>query len=95
MNSDLKICPAPAFVIAVLANTDFPSASRIADFIANRLPNDEVALEAWTGLRVQKRRVRTIRLQGASVIVNCARNLATPSGNAGSDCDWRHRIRSD
>ena len=38
MNGELKICPGPGYVIAVLANTDPPSASRVADFITNRLP---------------------------------------------------------
>lgn len=38
MNGDLKICPAPGYVIAVLANVDPPAASRVSDFIANRLP---------------------------------------------------------
>ncbi|HKO62412.1 MAG TPA: serine hydrolase domain-containing protein [Pyrinomonadaceae bacterium] len=38
MNGELKICPAPGYVIAVLANTDPPAASRVADFITNRLP---------------------------------------------------------
>jgi len=38
MNGDLKICPAPGYVVAVLANLDPPAASRISDFIANRLP---------------------------------------------------------
>ena len=38
MNGELKICPAPDYVIAVLSNLDPPAASRVADFIANRLP---------------------------------------------------------
>jgi len=38
MNGELKICPGPGYVIAVLANMDPPAASRVADFIANRLP---------------------------------------------------------
>ena len=38
MNGDLKICPGPGYVIAVLANLDPPAASRVSDFIANRLP---------------------------------------------------------
>jgi CubicO group peptidase (beta-lactamase class C family) len=38
MNGDLKICPATGYVIAVLANLDPPAASRVSDFIANRLP---------------------------------------------------------
>jgi CubicO group peptidase (beta-lactamase class C family) len=38
MNGDLEICPGPVYVIAVLANLDPPAASRISDFITNRLP---------------------------------------------------------
>ena len=38
MNGDLRICPGPGYVIAVLANLDPPAASRISDFVANRLP---------------------------------------------------------
>src|SRR5687768_4125302 len=38
MNGELKICPGSGYVIAVLANTDPPGASRVADFITNRLP---------------------------------------------------------
>jgi hypothetical protein len=38
MNGDLKICPGPGYVIAVLANMDPPAAGRVADFITNRLP---------------------------------------------------------
>ena len=38
MNGELKICPATGYVIAVLANMDPPVASRVADFITNRLP---------------------------------------------------------
>ena len=38
MNGDLKICPAGGYIIAVLANMDPPAASRVSDFIANRLP---------------------------------------------------------
>ncbi len=38
MNGDLAICPGPGYVIAVLANVDPPAASRISDFITNRLP---------------------------------------------------------
>ena len=38
MNGELKICPGPGYVIAVLANMDPPAASRAADFITNRLP---------------------------------------------------------
>jgi D-alanyl-D-alanine carboxypeptidase len=38
MNGDLKIFPQSGYVIAVLANMDPPSAGRISDFIAARLP---------------------------------------------------------
>jgi hypothetical protein len=38
MNGELKICSGPGYVIAVLANMDPPVASRVADFITNRLP---------------------------------------------------------
>jgi CubicO group peptidase (beta-lactamase class C family) len=38
MNGELKICPSSGYVVAVLANMDPPAASRVADFIANRLP---------------------------------------------------------
>ena len=38
MNGELKICPGPGYVIAVLGNMDPPAASRVADFITNRLP---------------------------------------------------------
>jgi CubicO group peptidase (beta-lactamase class C family) len=38
MNGDLKICPSAGYVIAVLANLDPPAASRVSDFVANRLP---------------------------------------------------------
>jgi CubicO group peptidase (beta-lactamase class C family) len=38
MNGDLQICPQSGYVIAVLANIDPPAASRISEFIANRLP---------------------------------------------------------
>ncbi len=40
MNGELKICPCPGYVIAVLANMDPPGASRVADFITNRLPKE-------------------------------------------------------
>ena len=39
MNGDLKICPSSGYVIAVLSNLDPPAASRVADFITNRLPS--------------------------------------------------------
>ena len=38
MNGDLEICPASGYVVAVLANLDPPAASRISEFITNRLP---------------------------------------------------------
>jgi D-alanyl-D-alanine carboxypeptidase len=38
MNGDLEICSASGYVVAVLANMDPPAASRISDFITNRLP---------------------------------------------------------
>jgi len=37
MNGELKICPGPGYVVAVLANLDPPAATRVADFITNRL----------------------------------------------------------
>jgi CubicO group peptidase (beta-lactamase class C family) len=39
MNGELKICPTQGYVVAVLANLDPPAASRVADFITNRLPS--------------------------------------------------------
>ena len=38
MNGELKICPGPGYIVAVLANMDPPAASRVADFVTNRLP---------------------------------------------------------
>jgi len=38
MNGDLKICPEAGYVVAVLANLDPPAATRVSDFISNRLP---------------------------------------------------------
>lgn len=38
MNGDLEICPSDGYVIAVLSNLDPPAASRVADFVTNRLP---------------------------------------------------------
>ncbi len=38
MNGELKICPGPGYVVAVLSNLDPPAAQRVADFITNRLP---------------------------------------------------------
>jgi CubicO group peptidase (beta-lactamase class C family) len=38
MNGDLKICPKPGYIIAVLANVDPPAAQRASNFAANRLP---------------------------------------------------------
>ncbi len=41
MNGDLEMCPGADYVVAVLANMDPPAATRIADFITNRLPAAE------------------------------------------------------
>jgi CubicO group peptidase (beta-lactamase class C family) len=38
MNGELQIYPQSGYVIAVLANLDPPAASRVSEFIANRLP---------------------------------------------------------
>ena len=38
MNGDLQIFPHSHYVIVVLSNLDPPAASRISDFIVNRLP---------------------------------------------------------
>lgn len=38
MNGDLKFSPDSGYIVAVLANLDPPAATRIADFIAARLP---------------------------------------------------------
>ena len=38
MNGDLEICPGTGYTVVVLSNIDPPAASRIADFITNRLP---------------------------------------------------------
>ena len=38
MNGELKICPGTGYVVAVLANLDPSAATRVADFITNRLP---------------------------------------------------------
>jgi len=38
MNGDLKICPGAGYVVAVLANLDPPAASRVSEFVLNRLP---------------------------------------------------------
>jgi CubicO group peptidase (beta-lactamase class C family) len=38
MNGDLKVCPGPGYVVAVLSNMDPPAASRESDFITNRIP---------------------------------------------------------
>jgi D-alanyl-D-alanine carboxypeptidase len=40
MNGELEIYPQNGYVIAVLANLDPPAASRVSDFVGNRLPND-------------------------------------------------------
>jgi hypothetical protein len=38
MNGELRIYPDSGYVIAVLANMDPPAATRVADFIGERLP---------------------------------------------------------
>ena len=38
MNGELRICPGPGYVIAVLANMDPPVAGSASDFVLNRLP---------------------------------------------------------
>jgi D-alanyl-D-alanine carboxypeptidase len=38
MNGDLQIYPRSGYVISVLSNLDPPAASRVSDFVANRLP---------------------------------------------------------
>lgn len=40
MNGDLQIYPQSGYVIAVLSNLDPPAASRVSEFIANRLPKN-------------------------------------------------------
>jgi D-alanyl-D-alanine carboxypeptidase len=40
MNGELQIYPQSGYVIAVLANLDPPAASRVSEFIANRLPKN-------------------------------------------------------
>ena len=40
MNGDLEIYPQNGYVIAVLSNLDPPAASRISDFVCNRLPKN-------------------------------------------------------
>jgi CubicO group peptidase (beta-lactamase class C family) len=40
MNGDLEVYPQNGYVIAVLSNLDPPTASRISDFISNRLPKN-------------------------------------------------------
>jgi CubicO group peptidase (beta-lactamase class C family) len=40
MNGELEIYPQNGYVIAVLANLDPPAASRVSDFVENRLPKD-------------------------------------------------------
>ncbi|MGC1186378.1 MAG: hypothetical protein WA871_03200 [Candidatus Acidiferrales bacterium] len=40
MNGDLVIYPQSSYVIVVLSNLDPPAASRISDFIENRLPTN-------------------------------------------------------
>jgi CubicO group peptidase (beta-lactamase class C family) len=39
MNGDLKFSPDSGYIVAILANLDPPAATRIADFIAARLPS--------------------------------------------------------
>jgi D-alanyl-D-alanine carboxypeptidase len=38
MNGELQICPGPGYVIAILSNMDPPAATRLSDYITNRLP---------------------------------------------------------
>jgi len=38
MNGELEICPSVGYVVAVLANLDPPAATRLSQFITNRLP---------------------------------------------------------
>lgn len=38
MNGDLRICPKPGYVVAVLANLDPPAALRISGFVDLRIP---------------------------------------------------------
>jgi D-alanyl-D-alanine carboxypeptidase len=38
MNGELAICPASGFTVVVLSNLDPPAATRMADFVENRLP---------------------------------------------------------
>src|SRR5712672_3273331 len=40
MNGDLQIYPQSGYVVAVLSNLDPPAASRVSEFIANRLPKN-------------------------------------------------------
>jgi hypothetical protein len=40
MNGDLQIYPQSGYVITVLSNLDPPAASRVSEFIANRLPKN-------------------------------------------------------
>ena len=40
MNGQLTICKGPGYTVAVLANMDPPAASRMADFMVNRLPKE-------------------------------------------------------
>jgi len=40
MNGDLQIFPQSGYVVVVLSNLDPPAASRISDFIVNRLPTN-------------------------------------------------------
>jgi|SRR5579872_166160 len=38
MNGTLEICPGPGYVVAILVNLDPPAATRVSEFITNRLP---------------------------------------------------------
>ncbi len=38
MNGMLQVCPATGYVVAVLSNLDPPAATRVSDFMLNRLP---------------------------------------------------------
>jgi CubicO group peptidase (beta-lactamase class C family) len=40
MNGELRICGSSGYTVAILANMDPPAATRVADFIANRLPKE-------------------------------------------------------
>lgn len=40
MNGELRICQSSGYTVAVLSNLDPPAATRIADFVLNRLPKE-------------------------------------------------------